>query len=123
MCCVRKEKAQSIKLIHHMLCGPNMEYHFIEPHESFEAFDYLHQKLIDDLTVNKWNILSFEDHKSCASNIIVVVIKKPCKHGNLEHVILKALIRMTVMLQPHVGYCRYFNLTGKSCFMFFSILI
>ena len=122
MCSVVEKKAQSIELIHHMLGGPNMAYHFVKPHESFEAFDYLCQKLIDDLTDNKWHILFFEDRKSCTSNIIIVVIRKPQKHGNREHIVLKALIRLTVMLKLRVGYYHYFDLTGESCFVIFLIL-
>ena len=122
VCCIKEEKAQSIELIHHMLGGPNMDYNFIEPDESFEAFDHLRGNLIKDLQDNKWNILFFEDRKSYSANIIVVVIQKPKKHGNREHIVLKVLIRMTVMLQPRVGFCRYLDLTGKSCFMFFPYL-
>ena len=117
-----EEKAQSIKIIHHLLGGPNMDYLFIEPQESFEVFDYLRGKLLKELSDTKVEILYFEDRKSVSANIIVVVVKKPCKHGNREHIVLKALIRMTVMLQPHVGYCRYFDLTGKSCFVIFCNL-
>ena len=60
-CCIIQDKAQSIELINHMLGGPNMEYNFIEPEESFEAFDYLCGKLIKNITDNKLNILFFED--------------------------------------------------------------
>ena len=41
MCYLKKEKATSIDIIHHMLGGENMEYHCIEVEESFEAFDFL----------------------------------------------------------------------------------
>ena len=118
-CCIIQEKAQSIELINHMLGGPNMEYNFIEPEESFEAFDYLHGKMIQNITENKLNIMFFEDRKNVSFNVIVVVVQKPRKHGSRQHIVLKALVRMTIMLVPKVGFCRYFDLTGLSCFVIF----
>ena len=116
-CKVQQNKAISVELIHHMLGGPNMEYRFIEVEESFEAFDFLRGELIKDLTENKLDIMFFEDRTNVNSNIIVVVVKKPRKHGNREHIVIKCLIRMTVMLEPKIGFCCLFDLTGKSCFV------
>ena len=118
MCSVIKHRAVSIELIHHMLGGPNMDYHCIENNESFEAFDYLRNKLIKDLTENKMDILFFEDRKCVSSNIIVVVVMKKAKHGSREHIVMKTLIRMTVNVEPKIGYCRFFDLTGNNKFSF-----
>ena len=46
---VTQQCAISIELIHHMLGGPNMEFRFTEVGKSFEAFDFLHQELIENL--------------------------------------------------------------------------
>ena len=122
MCCVEKPKAVSIELINHMLGGPNMEYHLIENDESFEAFDYLRTRLMEELQEKKLEIMFFEDRKGVSSNIIVVIVKQPKEHGLREHIIMKVLIRMTIMVEPKIGYCRYFNLTGKYSFTVYSII-
>ena len=116
MCSVIKHRAVSIELIHHMLGGPNMDYHCIENDESFEAFDYLRTKLMTDLTENKLDILFFEDRKCVSSNVIVVIVMKKAKHGSREHIVMKTLIRMTVDIEPKIGYCRFFDLTGAKIF-------
>ena len=113
MCNVSHERAISVELIHHMLGGPNMEYRFIEVTESFEAFDFLREELIEDLKQSKMEILFLEDRKCVNSNIIAVIVKKEKKHGSREHIVLKCLVRITVMLEPRVGYCRFFDLTGE----------
>ena len=76
-CCVNKEGGVSVELIHHMLAGPNMDYRYIEVEESFEAFDFLRQQLLDELKSDGLEILSFEDRKNRRSNIICVVVLKP----------------------------------------------
>ena len=113
MCCMVKQKAISIDLIKHYMGGPNMQYHFIENDESFEAFDYLRSKLMDQLNDQKLEIMFFEDRKCVSSSVIVVVVKKPKQHGSREHIIMKILIRMTIMVEPRVAYCRFFDLTGE----------
>ena len=62
-CCVVKQKAISIKLILHLLGGPNMNYRCIDLEESFEAFDHLRSNLVRDLSEQKNEILFFEDRK------------------------------------------------------------
>ena len=113
MCCVVKKRAVSIELINHMMGGPNMDYHCIENDESFEAFDYLQTKLLDELKEDKLQILFFEDRIGVSSNIIIVVVLKNAKHGVREHIVLKALIWMSINLHPQVGYCRFFDITGN----------
>ena len=117
-CYLVKTKALSVDIIHHMLGGHYMDYRCIEVEESFEAFDFLRNKLIGDLQENKWDILFFEDRKGVTSNMIVVVVRKPAKHGVREHCVLKCLIRMTIQLKPTVGFCRLLDLTGELVSLF-----
>ena len=112
MCCITKKNAVSIELIHHLLGGPNMEYRCIECDESFKAFDFLRGKLIDELKENKKEILFFEDRKCYSKNVIIVVTKQPKEQGKHEHIILKGVIRMTIMVEPKIGFCHMFDITG-----------
>ena len=69
--------------------------------------------MIQNLQEDKLDILFFEDCKGVTSNVIVVVVKQPQKHGIREHALLKCLIRMTIQLNPNVGFCCLLDLTGQ----------
>ena len=86
-----------------------MDFRCIDVEESFEAFDYLRKKLINDLQDNKLDILFFEDRKGVTSNVIVVVIRNPQKHGVREHAVLKCPCKNDNSTEPQ---CRFLQILG-----------
>ena len=99
-----------------MLGGPNMDYRVIKLVESFEVFDFLTKLMVEKLQNDQHEILFFEDRKDATSNVIIVVVKQEKKQGFCEHLILKAVIHLTMMLEPKVGYCKLFEVTGQNLF-------
>ena len=104
-----------MELIQNLLGGVNMEYPVMEIHDSLECYEFCQGHLIQKLKDTKFNIEFFEDRVTSDANIIVSVVKKPRKSGG-DQIVLWCVIRMTVFTTPKVGFCRYFDLTGMSCF-------
>ena len=90
-----------------------MEYAPMELENSFDCFNYCRYDLLTNLQKNKEEILFFEDRKSASNDVLIVVVKQRKSNKKREHVILKAVTRLTIMLKPRVGICRYFVITGK----------
>ena len=107
----------SIKNIQELVFGSNAKYSVMEVADSFECYQVLRQKLVKNLHDSKEELLFFEDRSTANSNIIVCVVEKINKSKKCPQ--FKALVRMTIMSEPKVAYCRFFDYTGMSCFMFF----
>ena len=121
-CLITKEKPVSIELIHNLFGGINMEYPAVEIRDSVECFQFCCGDLIKKLQATKFNIEFFEDRTTSDANVIVAVVKKPKKGGGFQ-IAVWCVVRMTIFTTPKVGFCRYFDLTGQSCFVFFSYTI
>ena len=66
--------------------------------------------MLDFLKQTKMQILFFEDRNNSNSNMWIVALKQEKSKGLHEHIVLLALIRITVMaVSPKIGFCRYFN--------------
>ena len=116
-CYYNQERAVSVELIHHLLGGPNMEYQAMSVEESFECFKFCADHLVDYLKKSSSDILFFEHRDNTTSNIMVVVTKQKCTNSTRGQPVLFAVIRLTVMLTPCIGFCHYFKLKGQ----FFSL--
>ena len=116
-CKIEKEKPVSLELIRNMLGGPNMDYPVMELSDSIECYEFCRNDLIKNLKETKFNIEYFEDRVTTNANIIISVVKKSKKSGG-EQICIWAVIRMTMIVTPKVGFCRYFQLTGECIFMF-----
>ena len=117
VCKVTYKNAISIEIIHHLLGGENMEYNIMEVDNSFECHAYCRQDLLDNLKQDKRDICYFEDRKNSTSNVLMCVVKQPKTKAKREHLVFYAVIRMTIMIEPKVAMMRYFDVTGKSCFV------
>ena len=120
-CYHSQEKAVSVELIHHLMGGPNMEYKPINIGDSFECFNYCADHLICFLKKTKSELLFFEHWNTSTANIIVAVIKQNKTKNTQEHPILFAVIRLTIMMTPLIGFCRYFELKGQFNSLFYQL--
>ena len=111
-CVYCQEKAISIELIHHLMGGPNMEYKVINIEDSFECFQYCANNVLDFLKTTKAEILYLKHHTNVTSNILIVVTKQKKTNTTREHPVLMAVIRLSIMTTPTVGFCRHFELKG-----------
>ena len=91
-CFYRQKKAISVELIQHMLGGLNMEYKCINVEDSFKAFDYCANHLIQNLKDSKDEILYFEHRNNATSSILIVMTKQKKSNACREHPILLAVI-------------------------------
>ena len=112
-CTYSQDRAISIELILNLLGGPNMDYEAMNVEDSFQCFDFCSKKVIDFLKESKQDILFFEHRKNTTSNILIVATKQPKGRGVREHVVFMAVIRLTLLVTPKVGFCRYINVKGK----------
>ena len=115
-CEYKQEKAISIELIHHILGGPNMDYEVMNVADSFQCFEFCGSNLIKELKETKEEIMFFEHRKNASSNILAVVTRQPKSRGYQEHLVLKTVIRITVMMTPHVSFARSIDVRGTACF-------
>ena len=116
-CYYTHHTAISVDLIHHLMGSPDMDFRMIPVEESFECYHYCRQEMLDFLKQTKMQILFFEDHNNSNSNVWIVALKQEKSKGLREHIVLLALIRITVMaVSPKIGFCRYFNVRGKQIF-------
>ena len=118
-CYYQQENAISIELINHLMGGPNMDYQAIDVDDSFQAFEVCAGEVIEYLKESKQEILFFGHRKNSTSNILAVVTKQEKSRGVREHLVLRCVVRLTIMLTPCVGFCRYLNVKGQchvSCF-------
>ena len=121
-CYYKEEKATSVELIHHLLGGPNMDYEAMNLADSFQCFEFCARDLIDFLKETKCEILFFEHRKTSTSNVIAVVTKQEKSRGVREHIVLKCVMRLTILLMPKVGFCRFLDIKGICLFhTFFDI--
>ena len=88
-----------------------MDYPCMEVADSFECYQFLRANLIKKLQDSKQEILVFEDRMTEKSNIIVCVVKKNNK--SKEQAVFMALIRLTIMMEPKIGFCHIFDVTSK----------
>ena len=112
-CFYTQDKAISVDLIHHLMGSPDMDYKIIPVEESIECYKYCRQKLLEFVKESKMDILFFEDHSNASSNVLIVALKQEKAKGVREHIVLLAVIRITILLNPKVAFCRYFNLRGN----------
>ena len=112
VCKITYENAISIEIINHLLGGENMEYFCMELENSFECDYYCRQHLLGLLKNDKREICFFEDHKNSTSNILIAIVKQPKSKTSREHLVLYAVIWMTLMMEPKVAIMRYFDLSG-----------
>ena len=110
-CEVKHTKPISVESIHNLVAGANTEYKCMEVSNSFECYQVLRAQLIKKLQETKEEMLFFEDRMNTDSNIIVCVVKNTNK--SRQQAIFHALIRMTIKVEPNVGFCRKFELTGN----------
>ena len=117
VCKVTYKNAISIEIIHHLLGGENMEYNVMELENSHECLAYCRQDLLENLKNDKREILFFEDRKNSTSEVMICLVKQPKTKSKREHLVLLSVLRMTIMIEPKVAVMRYFEITGKSCFV------
>ena len=113
LCEVSYTKAVSIEIIDHLLGGENMEYVTMELEDSFQCYDYLHSLVMQNISSNKKEITFFEDRKNYSTSIIVVVTKEDRTSKSREHIVFESVVRMTIMVEPKVGFVRYFKFKGQ----------
>ena len=87
-----QNKAISIKLIHHLLGGLNMDYQCMNIEESLQCFEFCAHELMDYLKATKEDIKFFEHRKNSNLNIPAVLTRQPKSRGFCEHLILKCAI-------------------------------
>ena len=90
-----------------------MDYECQNVGDSFQCFQYAAAEVIDYLKSTKQDILFFEHRKTTKSNVLIVATLQPKSKGFREHVVLMAVIRLTIMVTPRVGFCRYINVKSK----------
>ena len=112
-CKITKEKPVSIQVIKHLLGGETMHYPVMELSDSHDCYQFCRHDMIKFLQETKFNIEFFEDRTTTDSNVIVSVVRKVRKNSKSEQISVMAVIRFTLFMTPKVGFCRYFNLTGK----------
>ena len=123
ICKVSYTNAISIEIISHLLGGDNMEYNAMELEDSFQCFDFCKSDIITKIQKEKQEIKFFEDCTDTTSNILIVVVKQERTKTKREHIIFMSAVRLTVMVEPRVGYTRYFHLTGQNISQNISINI
>ena len=97
-----------------------MDYVTMEVQNLIDCFEYCKKHLLETIQEEKHNILMFEDRQNSTSNIMVVIVKQERTNARREHIVLNAVLRLTVMTEPKVGFCRYFTITGThACFVIF----
>ena len=116
VCYVSYKNAVSIEVITHLLGGENMDYYAMELEDSFQCYDYCYRHILENIQKEKHEITFFEDRKNSTSNVLIAVVIQPKTKTKREHVVFMSAVRMTVMVQPRVGFVRFFRFTGKSCF-------
>ena len=115
VCRVEYNKAVSVEIIEHLLGGPNMEYNSImEVENSIDCFAVCKSDLLDQIKSEKKEIMLFEDRQSNTSNILIVIVKQSRTNSKREHIVLHAVIRLTIMMEPKVGFARFITATGKN---------
>ena len=91
----------------------NLDNFAMELEDSFQCFDFCRSDLLKTVQEEKKEILFFEDRKDDSSSIIIIVTKQLKTKSKREHVIFNAVVRLTIMVEPKVGYARYFKFTGQ----------
>ena len=112
-CEVSYSSALSVDVIHHLLGCENLDNFTMELEDSFQCFDFCCSDLLKTVQEEKKEILFFEDRKDYSSSIIIIVTKQLKTKSKREHVIFNAVVRLTIMVEPKVGYARYFKFTGQ----------
>ena len=103
-CKVSYSKAVSVEIIDHLIGGDNMEYKAIEVENSFQCYHVCRNSLLENIKNDQKEILFFDDRKGAASDVIVAVTKQPKTNKKREHIILLMAIRLTIELEPPVGF-------------------
>ena len=77
VCRIVYTKAISIKVIQHLLGGPNMEYNSVmEVQNSIDCFNFCKHYLLENVTKEKKEILWLEDRNCESSNILIILLKQ-----------------------------------------------
>ena len=111
-CWIKKEHAISIEIINHLLGGPNMDYDAMNIQDSFQCFQFTANSVLKYLKDTKKEILFFENRKTTKSDVVIICTKQDKSKGVHEHVELLAIIRLTIMTTPKVGFFRFFDIKG-----------
>ena len=118
-CKIVYTNAISVEIIEHLFGGQNMEYIPMELENSIDCYAFCRRDLLDDINNKKEEILYFEDRNCETYNTLLTVIKQKKSNTKREHVILKAVVRVTVNVEPKIAICRYFIITGQLVSHFF----
>ena len=110
-CWIKKEHAISIEIINHLLGGPNMDYDAMNIQGSFQCFQFTANSVLQYLKDSK-EILFFENRKTTKSDVVIICTKQNKSKGVREHIKLLAIIRLTIMMTPKVGFFRFFDIKG-----------
>ena len=101
VCRVQYNKAVSIEIIQHLLGGPNMEYNSImEIENSIDCYHCCKTDFVDNIKENKKELMFFEERQNSTSTILITIVKQERTNAKHEHIILNAVIQMTLNLTP-----------------------
>ena len=114
LCKVSYTNAISVEIISHLLGGQNMDYMCMEVEDTFQCYNYCRNDILEFIKKSNEEITFFEDCKDTTTNIIIAVIKRNRTSSQREHIIFKSAARMTIMVEPRVGFVRYFDFRGMS---------
>ena len=114
VCRISYDKAISVEVIHHLLGGPNMDYNCVmEVENSVDCFNFCKNNLLEYVTNSKKEIMLLEDCQSSTYNILVVILKQERTKTKREHIIVNAVVRLTISSTPKVSFARYITVTGN----------
>ena len=112
ICKVSYNNPISVEIISHLLGGENMDCVCMEVEDSFQCYDYWRRDIVENLQKEKEEITFFEDRKSTTSDILITMVKERRTSNSRQHLRFKSAVRMTIMVQPRVGFSRYFDFRG-----------
>ena len=102
----------SVEIISHLLGGENMDYVCMEIEDSFQCFDYCHRDILQTIQQEKDEITFFEDRKNSTSDVLIAVTKQKRTQSRRERLIFRSAVRLTIMVEPNVGFTRHFDFKG-----------
>ena len=112
LCKISYKNPISVEIISHLLGGENMDYVCMEVADSFQCYDYCRRNILQNIQQNKDEITFFEDRKGSTSEVLIAVTRQKRTPAQRERIIFQSAVRMTIMVEPRVGFARHFEFKG-----------
>ena len=112
ICKISYKNPISVEIISHLLGGENMDYVCMEIEDSFQCFDYCRRDILQTIQQEKDEITFFEDRKNSTSDVLIAVTKQKHTQSRRERLIFRSAVRLTIMVEPNVGFTRHFDFKG-----------